>query len=447
MMAQWRTMPNQPGLLVIDDPGGVADAVRRRYPQFDVRVARTGLAGIAMISDVQNLRGIVLGVEPNARKLDRAVAGLRKAAGPHTPLVLCCPPAGEPSAIQAMDAGASDYLIHPPRMEELDHALQLATRDEWVTSSTGEGPTWDEMASFALVMAQLPHGRSAVLRGACDFVQRIMRAPAVRMIAEHDAAQVGDGEVRDGLVEDMVVGGKTVGRVFIAPRHRLPYAAGEVDRLRHYTRLIGHLLDTAEKQEELRSLAMIDELSGLPNRRCLMERLGELLHKADAKRFRVTVLIFDLDGFKHFNDTYGHAAGDDLIRETGALFRRHCRQHDIVARYAGDEFIVVFWDADEPRVSGSKHPNDAIAVLKRFRKALESHQFARLGPDAVGRVTISGGLASFPWDGKTPQELIDRADEALIRAKRDGKNRIYLVGSDTSAVDAAPVEPDTQSGT
>ena len=107
MMAQWRTMPKQPGLLVIDDPGGVADAVRRRYPQFDVRVARTGLAGIAMISDVQNLRGIVLGVEPNARKLDRAVAGLRKAAGPHTPLGLCCPPAGEPSAIQAMDAGAS----------------------------------------------------------------------------------------------------------------------------------------------------------------------------------------------------------------------------------------------------------------------------------------------------------------------------------------------------
>ena len=93
---------------------------------------------------------------------------------------------------------------------------------------------------------------------------------------------------------------------------------------------------------------MIDEATGLPNRRYLMQALESILAGAEAEKFRVTILLFDLDGFKHFNDTYGHTTGDQILRETSQLFRRHCRQHDIVARYAGDEFVVVFWDADSP---------------------------------------------------------------------------------------------------
>jgi diguanylate cyclase (GGDEF)-like protein len=159
-----------------------------------------------------------------------------------------------------------------------------------------------------------------------------------------------------------------------------------------------------------------------------MLQLPDLLGQARRQRTPVTVLMFDMDDFKHFNDAYGHGAGDEILRETAQLFVRHTRKHDLVARYGGDEFVVVFWEADQPRVAGSKPPRDVLAVLGRFCKALERHEFCSLGPEAQGALTISGGLITFPWDAGSAEELIDKADEALLLAKRQGKNRIWLVG-------------------
>jgi diguanylate cyclase (GGDEF)-like protein len=264
-----------------------------------------------------------------------------------------------------------------------------------------------------------------------------MRTPSVRIIAEQDSAEVGERGFEPTLAETITSAGRTLGQILVGPRQRSPFSAAEAEKLRHYTRLIGHLLDAAERQHQWQSLALIDPVTQLPNRRYLQQRLELLLHRAAGDRSRVTVLIFDLDGFKHFNDCYGHSAGDDILRETGQLFRRCCRQDDIVARYAGDEFVVVFWDAEQPRIPGSKHPTDALAVLRRFKRSLQSHEFPKLGSEAKGRITISGGLASFPWDAKDAQGLIDRADEALLQAKQAGKNRIVLVGTEGQTLEEA----------
>jgi len=192
---------------------------------------------------------------------------------------------------------------------------------------------------------------------------------------------------------------------------------------------------------ELERLATEDDLTGLKNRRYLREFLRQILEHARRDAFQVTLLVFDIDDFKRYNDTFGHTVGDNVLREAAILMRRCCREHDIVARIGGDEFAVVFWDRpdgrdthDGPERRGAaEHPRQAYFMAERFRQQINTADLSSLGADGRGTLTISGGLASFPHDADDAETLFQRADQALLAAKRQGKNRILLVGCDTGA--------------
>jgi len=200
------------------------------------------------------------------------------------------------------------------------------------------------------------------------------------------------------------------------------------------------------KVEQLEKLATEDELTGLKNRRYTWEFARQIIEHARQENGRVTLLIFDIDDFKHYNDVYGHTAGDEILQQAAILMQRSCRQHDIVGRIGGDEFAVVFWDDPLIKPAGTEterrtladHPKEAIFIAKRFRRELKKAKLDSLGPEGKGVLAISGGLASFPRDGSTIQELFAQADNALLDAKRSGKNRIYLVGGPKS--DIADIE-------
>ncbi len=205
--------------------------------------------------------------------------------------------------------------------------------------------------------------------------------------------------------------------------------------------------DTEMKIKELEKLATEDELTGLKNRRYIWEFCKQIIERARQGDRRVTLLVFDIDNFKHYNDVYGHSAGDEILMQAAVLMRRCCRPHDVVGRIGGDEFSVVFWNEPgvqqigpqaERRSTEADHPGDAIFIAKRLRRELKKTEFDLLGPEGKGVLTISGGLASFPHDGSTAQELFVQADNALLDAKRSGKNRIYLVGEPES--DIADIE-------
>jgi diguanylate cyclase (GGDEF)-like protein len=179
-----------------------------------------------------------------------------------------------------------------------------------------------------------------------------------------------------------------------------------------------------QRTHQLWDAAYRDELTGVWNRRYFDRYLGTILDRAIRERFRVTVMIFDIDDFKTYNDRYGHPAGDEILRETARLMRTVVRDHDVVARIGGDEFGVIFWDSDQPRRPNSQHPLDVRQAAMRFRKAIRDHQFPKLHQEAPGTLTISGGLAGFPWDGRTPEQLVELADARALQSKRQGKNAI-----------------------
>lgn len=176
----------------------------------------------------------------------------------------------------------------------------------------------------------------------------------------------------------------------------------------------------------LRTWAMKDELTGAWNRRYFARFLETILARAARERFRVTLMVFDIDNFKTYNDRYGHSAGDDILRETARLMQAVVRDQDVVARIGGDEFAVIFWDAEGPRKPNSQHPQDVVKMAQRFQRAICSHRFPKLLDEAPGTLTISGGLASFPWDGRTPDVLLERADSMAFQSKRQGKNIITV---------------------
>jgi GGDEF domain-containing protein len=204
---------------------------------------------------------------------------------------------------------------------------------------------------------------------------------------------------------------------------------------------------TATKIKQLEKLATEDDLTGLKNRRYIWEFSRQIIEHTGKRGGMVTLLIFDIDNFKHYNDVYGHLAGDEVLKQAAVLMHRCCRKHDVVGRIGGDEFAVVFWDDPQKRPLKEKterrsatagHPNEAIFITERFRKELENAELHLLGSAGKGILTISGGLASFPRDGSTVQELFQKADKALLEAKRSGKNKIYLVGKPDS--DIADIE-------
>jgi PleD family two-component response regulator len=148
------------------------------------------------------------------------------------------------------------------------------------------------------------------------------------------------------------------------------------------------------KVSRLEKLATEDDLTGLKNRRYLWEFAKQILARAKKDNGRVTVLVFDIDDFKHYNDVYGHAAGDEVLKQASLLIGRCCRKHDMVARLGGDEFAVVFWDdpqSPQPSDGGERrsftadHPNEVIFIAKRFRREIEKTDLTFLGPDGKRR--------------------------------------------------------------
>ena len=175
-------------------------------------------------------------------------------------------------------------------------------------------------------------------------------------------------------------------------------------------------LSNLKLREELREQAMNDPLTGLFNRRYLEQALTKELHSAQRRTESLCVVMIDLDHFKRFNDTFGHDAGDLLLREFGRLLRTNLRKSDIACRYGGEEFVLILTGSS---LAGACQRVEQIGSVVRELQL-------RHGEQTLGKLTMSAGVARSPEHGQTAAELLRAADEALYAAKQAGRDRVAV---------------------
>jgi diguanylate cyclase (GGDEF)-like protein len=169
--------------------------------------------------------------------------------------------------------------------------------------------------------------------------------------------------------------------------------------------------------KEIETLAITDGLTGAYTRRYFIERFDEEIKRSSLHRSSLSFLMIDADHFKMINDEHGHLAGDQVLKEISRIIQENVREIDIVGRFGGEEFCVVLPDTD---LEG------AIVVAERIRKSAEKRTIKAY--DSALRVTLSIGLSMFPSDGIVVEELMDKADWALYRAKSQGRNCVVAFG-------------------
>jgi diguanylate cyclase (GGDEF)-like protein len=197
-------------------------------------------------------------------------------------------------------------------------------------------------------------------------------------------------------------------------------------QLRPWAAWLARWLALDRGYRDFRTMAFQDELTGAWNRRFYEAFTKKIIRTAARQRRTVTVLVFDLDDFKRYNDEFGHEAGDEVLRETVRLLNSVIRAGDRVCRIGGDEFVVIFGDPEGPREPGSNPPETVEEIAVRFQDQVCQMKFPKLGLDAPGTLSVSGGLATFPWDGTDPESLLRHADQLALESKKKGKNVITL---------------------
>ena len=348
--------------------------------------------------------------DPEFEGLCRASRRLQKDGG----LFAVCSPAGEPAVRPLVGQVIDDYFIWPLGRSDLARIRRAAS-----AAPSPETPAGLTPRQFSKLV-EATRSAASLETAVAEIVAQAMDSPVAW----------SDGESLPDQVRPLLLSIGDSPRVLV-PGRPLPRLEPLAERLLQALReCLPALTAAARRTESLHKLAITDHLTGAYNRRFFYHQTDRVLLRARQRGLRATVLLWDIDDFKRYNEAYGYAAGDEILRDTVALMRRISRSQDLVARIGGDEFAVLFWDPEGPRSPSSRPLESAFTLADRFRKAVARHDFASLGPDAVGTLTISGGLATFPADGSNCRELLRAADRAIRAAKQSGKNAIRLVGKE-----------------
>ncbi len=278
---------------------------------------------------------------------------------------------------------------------------------------------------FVLSMEKYPELQTALDTGRPVLVENVMVSPLYRHVREAWARDGTRIATRSVIAIPFAMEPEEAG-VFFLRRNvtEPPLTAADVEFADTVIRAAVSAIQRATLIEStiadnrrLEQLAHTDPLTKALNRRALSERLGAEMERVRRYNTTMSLLLIDLDHFKLINDTHGHLAGDDVLVEVAGMLQRVVRAVDIVARYGGEEFVIVLPETGAP---------GAEAFAERLRELIEGHGFAVSRGRPI-RLTTSIGVSSFPGFGvESVEDLLANADQALYRAKTEGRNRVRV---------------------
>jgi diguanylate cyclase (GGDEF)-like protein len=233
----------------------------------------------------------------------------------------------------------------------------------------------------------------------------------VKTFVHDGAASIVDDKWLPAAAVSLIYHERTMGMLMVRSDdpHRV-WQDSEILLLRTVADQVAVAVNHARLFQLMQEQALTDDLTSCFNRRFFNVQLERDLHLSVKLRQPVSLILLDIDHFKHINDTYGHDAGDAVLSVLGRVLREEVRGVDTAARYGGEEFAIILPQAG---------PEGALAIAEKLRVKVES-----LMVSDVGRITISLGVATFPLDGTSPELLIKAADSALYQAKKSGRNRV-----------------------
>lgn len=241
-------------------------------------------------------------------------------------------------------------------------------------------------------------------------------------------AYTAAGEGREELRFSMVSFGENLGLLACVTRQGQALLANDRQALESVADILATATQNARYVDRVRQLAYRDGLTGVFNRRYFESRLVEEITRAARYGAGVSVLMVDLDRFKSINDEFGHMLGDDVLRMVSSIFLRTLRKVDVVCRYGGEEFAIIL-----PATPGGS----AYIVADKLRRAIASAQ----QPGVSVPVTISVGVAEFPANGITRDDIVRAADAALYKAKQSGRNQVCWAPANAGEEPGQEAEP------
>lgn len=319
-------------------------------------------------------------------------------------------------AKRLINAEMSALLLSDEGGEEIKHfKVSLPNPSEAVC---GEGQSKGGFGGMALSKA-LSEGAKAMVRS-CGFLERVLskgmslRLDNVANDQYHASLPVNHPPIDTLLGVPIKMNHTVIGGLFLANKvndERFTLEDEEILFTLAYQAAVA--IENAKLYGEVQQLAITDGLTNLVNHKEFHRRLDENTEGSKRYQYPVSLLMIDIDHFKHFNDTYGHQTGDQVLKTVGDLIKAHVRVVDVCARYGGEEFAVLLRETDIL---------PAVTLSERIRSTIYAYPFKHDGMRS--QLSVSIGVACFPQDANNAEDLVKRADEALYAAKRTGRNKV-----------------------